>query len=112
MVVGFWSRVLLPQILGEDLPLLANQKATSAKPISKLGNVGTESAVRYMEETLEKNSVFEPKPRMVRLGPAEGDPKGYWALKAADTPLLHAAKIGIDPQVILMNSFSSSSHPP
>ena len=99
VVVGFWSRVLLPQILGQELPPLANQKATPSKPVPKLSAACLDSALNYMQETLDKNTRFEAKPSMVRLGPVEGDSKGYWALKASDTPFLHAAKIGIDTQV-------------
>ena len=54
-----------------------------------------------MQEVLEKNTRIGTKPQMVRLGPMEGDPKGYWALRAIATPLLSEAKGGIDVEVRL-----------
>ena len=101
MAVAFWARVLLPQVLGQDLPLSANQKPPSSKPVTKLGPTGTGTALAYMREVLEKNTHIGPKPQMVRLGPIEGDSKGYWALRAIATPLLSEAKCGIDIEVRL-----------
>ena len=52
-----------------------------------------------MREVLEKNTQIGSKPQMVRLGPVEGDPKGYWALRAIATPLLSEAKCGVEVEV-------------
>lgn len=55
VAVGFWTRVLLPQILGQELPEVAaqNQKPVAAAPlIHKLGSSGVEAALGYMEDTL------------------------------------------------------------
>lgn len=103
-VVAFWTRVLLPQVLGSDLPPLANQKPL-LKPVTKISSSGVSAALTFMRETLEKNAKLEGKPRLVRVGPSEGDPKGYWALKVTETPLLHAARAGIDTQVAELNHF-------
>lgn len=100
VAVAFWTRVLLPQVLGQDLPLSANQKPHSSKPLTKLGPSGTSTALAFMREVLEKNTtIVGKKPQMVRMGPVEGDPKGVWALRAIATPLLSEAKGGIDIEV-------------
>lgn len=97
--VAFWSRVYLPQVLGAELVPLASQKAPSSKPVHKLGPSGTTLVLGYLREILEGSARVDSKPFMARIGPEEGDPKGYWALKAAATPLLDQAKVGIDTQV-------------
>jgi len=55
VAVGVWTRVLLPQILGQELPevVAQNQKPVVAAPlIHKLGPSGVEAALGYMEDTL------------------------------------------------------------
>jgi len=55
VAVGAWTRVLLPQILGREVPEVApqNQKhSAAAPPVHKLGSSGVEAALGYMEETL------------------------------------------------------------
>lgn len=90
--------MFLPQILGTDLPPLANQRPPS-QAVSKIGGAAASSALSFMRETLEGQSAVDGKPRFIRIGPVEGDTKGYWALKASETTLLHAARAGVEVQV-------------
>ncbi len=99
MAVAFWTRALLPQVLGQDLPLSGNQKPASAKPVTKLSSSGISTSLTFMGDVLEHTTRIGSKPQMVRLGPMEGDPKGYWALRAIATPLLSEAKGGIETEV-------------
>ena len=52
--MGAWTRVLLPQILGRELPEVApqNQKPSTPTPVHKMGSSGVDAALSYMEDTL------------------------------------------------------------
>jgi hypothetical protein len=57
--VGFWTRVLLPQILGQELPevVAQNQKpSAAAPPVNKLGSSEVEAVLGYMEDTLSASA--------------------------------------------------------
>lgn len=95
VAVAVWCRVLLPQLLGQQLPSLAAQKQAAAPAVHKLVPSCATAALAYLSEALAMARGDASSIGVQRLGPEDGDPKGLWALKAADTYLLRAAQEGI-----------------
>ena len=97
--MAVWTRVLLPQVLGEDLPSRSAQKPAASQPVPKLSPSGVDSALSYIDRAFALAREGSAKVGVQRIGPADGDARGLWALKASDTRLLRAAHDGITTQV-------------
>ena len=97
--MAVWTRVLLPQVLGEDLPSTSAQKPAASQPVHKLSPSGVDSALSYIDRAFALAREGSAKVGVQRIGPADGDARGLWALKASDTRLLRAAQDGINAQV-------------
>lgn len=108
MAVAVWCRVLLPQLLGQQLPSTGNQKPASAAAVPRLSASGATAALDYLETVLQLARSTSSGPVLPRvLGPADSDPKGPWAFKVSDTELLRASLTGISVQVSPLHSSCS-----
>lgn len=128
MAVGIWVRVLLPQILGTQLPSILQKTATSAdSTVIVLSNQNTKIALEYLDSLL---SSTQESPLEIRKND-HGFPEwhaGSVNLQASNSQLHNLASIGlkyvdaadkstVDPVVppaaleyIARTQFSNSSH--